>query len=116
MFKRHVLSDCLLYGKACCKKRFIKKLPVFYERFYVNDLFKLIDKMFKRRLSAYLLEKTREFLRDPVLKDMRRYMGNPSYSYVHIEVDLAGASSLLCIEPETISTLGVLSFAPPQLR
>ena len=40
-------------------------------------------------------------------------MGNPSYSYVHIEVDLAGASTLLRIEPGMISTLGVLSLAPP---
>ena len=68
------------------------------------------------RLSAQGHEKAREFPRDPVVKDMRRYMGNPSYSYVHIEVDLAGASSLLRIEPRTISTLGVLSLAPPQLR
>ena len=82
----------------------------------MNNLFKLIDKMFKRRLNAHLLEKAREFPRDPVLKDMRRYTGNPSYSYVHIEVNLAGASSLLCIEPGIISTLGMLSLAPPQLR
>ena len=82
----------------------------------MNDLLKLIDKMFKRRLSAYLFEKAREFPRDPVLKDMRRYMGNPSYSYVHIEVKLASASSLLYLKPGTISTLGVLSLTPPQLR
>ena len=82
----------------------------------MNDLLKLIDKMFKRRLSAYLFEKAREFPRDPVLKDMRRYMGNPSYSYVHIEVNLASASSLLCLKPGMFSTLGVLSLAPPQLR
>ena len=82
----------------------------------MNDLLKMIDKMFKRRLSAYLFEKAREFPRDPVLKDMRRYMGNPSYSYVHIEVKLASASSLLCLKPGMISTLGVLSLAPPQLR
>ena len=37
-------------------------------------------------------EKAREFPRDPVLRDMRRYLGNPPYSSVHIEVDLAGAS------------------------
>ena len=59
----------------------------------MNYLCKLIDKMFKRRLSADGLEKAREFPRDPVLRDMRRYLGNPPYSYVHIEVDLAGASS-----------------------
>ena len=79
----------------------------------MNDLLKLIDKIFKRRLSAYLLEKAREFPRDPVLKDMRRYMGNPSYSYVHIEVNLASVSSLLYLKPGMISTLGVLSLAPP---
>ena len=72
--------------------------------------------MFKRRLSAYLFEKARESPQDPVLKDMRRYMGNPSYSYVHIEVNLASASSLLCLKPGIILTLGVLSLAPPQLR
>ena len=82
----------------------------------MNDLLKLIDKMFKRRLNAYLFEKAREFPRDPVLKDMRRYMGNPSYSYVHIKVKLASASSLLCLKLGMISTLGVLSLAPPQLR
>ena len=49
--------------------------------------------MFKRRLSADGLEKAREFPWDPVLRDMRRYLGNPPYFYVHIEVDLAGASS-----------------------
>jgi len=35
---------------------------------------------------------------------------------VHIKVDLAGASSLLRIEPGMISTLSALSVAPPQLR
>ena len=35
---------------------------------------------------------------------------------MHIEVDLAGASSLLRIEPGMISTLSALSVAPPQLR
>ena len=84
--------------------------------FHMNDLLKLIDKMFKRRLSAYLLEKAREFPQDPVLKDMRRYMGNPSYSYVHIEVNLASASSLLRIKPGMISTLGVLSLASPPTK
>ena len=74
------------------------------------------SKMFQRRLSAQGHEKAREFPRDPVLKDMRRYMGNPSYSYVHIEVKLASALSLLCLKPGMISTLGVLSLAPPQLR
>ena len=59
----------------------------------MNYLCKLLNKMFKRRLSAYGLEKAREFPRDPVLRDMRRYLGNLPYSYVHIEVDLAGASS-----------------------
>ena len=82
----------------------------------MNDLLKMIDKMFKRRLSAYLFEKAREFPWDPVLKDMRRYMGNPSYSYMHIEVKLASALSLLCLKLGMISTLGVLSLAPPQLR
>ena len=35
---------------------------------------------------------------------------------MHIEVDLAGALSLLRIEPGMISTLSALSVAPPQLR
>ena len=43
-------------------------------------------------------------------------MGNPSYSYVHIEVKLASALSLLCLKPGMFSMLGVLSLAPPQLR
>ena len=84
--------------------------------FYMNYYVKEILKCFKRRLIAQGHEKAREFPRDPVLKDMRRYMGNPSYSYVHIEVKLASASSLLCLKPGMISTLGVLSLSPPQLR
>ena len=47
---------------------------------------------------------------------MRRYLGNPSYSYVHIKVNLAGASSLLRIELGMISKLGVLSLAPPPTK
>ena len=86
------------------------------KNFHMNYYVKEILKCFKRRLSAQGHEKAREFPWDPVLKDMRRYMGNPSYSYVHIEVDLAGASSLLHTEPGMISTLEVLSLAPPQLR
>ena len=84
--------------------------------FYMNYYVKEILKCFKRRLSAQGHEKAREFPRDPVLKDMRRYMGNPTYSYVHIEVKLASASSLLCLKPGMISTLGVLSLAPPPTK
>ena len=115
-----VYKACFMHFYKMCNGMFwnivYRDKLIFMKDFYMNYYVKEILKCFKRRLSAQGHEKAREFPRDPVLKDMRRYMGNPSYSYVHIEVDLAGASSLLRIEPGTISTLGVLSLAPPQLR